>query len=123
VEYEDNDSNDDVSAVEESTSVSPEEQIAAFHNNFPVFNCVVFDIPDFLEPGDANGFIADVSRIVKMTGKVIPLNSGCPLILFSPETDRELIAHRLSKTLHTTILFSFEADSPETVINTIQPLL
>ena len=95
-----------------------EKKITLFHRIHLDFNCVVLENPT----GQA-AFCQKVSAMVDKTGTVIPLSRNRPLILFPIMLDRELIAHRLSKTLSTRILLSFEANNPENALIRIDSLI
>ena len=104
--------------AEESNTL--EGQIAQYHQSHAYFNCVVLEIPDSAEKAN---FCESVSGIIHTAGIVISLPSGHPLILLPITMDRELIAHRLSKSLSTGALQSFEAKSPKSVLSRIQSLI
>ena len=96
---------------EDSDSV--QAKIAHFYEIYNTLNCIIF------ENNGEEDFCRKVQDIVDRTGTVIPLSSGNPLILFRGTVDRELIAHRLSKSLNARLLLSFEAESPENVFERI----
>ena len=100
-----------------------EEKIAEYHLNHVEFNCIVLEIPPSSGEDDKTNFSKKVSEILNTLGSVMTLSTGCPLILLPKMTDRELIAHRLSKVLNTRPLLSFEANSPENVFSRINSLL
>ena len=95
-----------------------ETKLAQFHQMHHEFNCVVL-APAVKEAG----FCEKVTAMLDKTGSVIPLPLDRPLILFSAEIDRELIAHRLSKTLNAKILLSFTADNVENALAGINSLI
>jgi len=95
-----------------------EEKINQFHQMHLEFNCIVLE-----KPAMETTFCERVSAMVDHLGAVIPLPSDRPLILFPAMMDRELIAHRLSKTLNTKVLLSFEASNPEKALIRIDSLL
>ena len=96
------------------------EKIAQFQRNRENINCILFEIPVHKElRGD---FCHRIAEMLDKTGTVIPLQTGRPLVLLPISMDRELIAHRISKSLNSTPVFSFEADSPEKVIDCINSL-
>jgi len=96
---------------------TPEGSIAKFSGTYSNFNCILLEIPQNTE--DNTDFCKKVTTMVGKMGTVIPLPNGRPLVMLPLPLDRELIAHRLSKTLNAKILLSFQADSSETVINNI----
>ena len=99
------------------------EKIADYHNIHPVLNCILLEIPESANEEEKADFCKKVSNMLSMTGTVLSLSGGLPLILLPDQIDRDLIAHRLSKSLKTKSLMSFEADSPENVYRKIQSLL
>ena len=99
------------------------EKITEYYQIYTNFNCIVLDIPDSTGDEERAGFHKTVSKMLNMTGTVLPLPAGHPLILLPKLLDRELIAQRLAKSLNTKLLESFEADSPENVYNKIKSLL
>jgi len=101
----------------EPFSDTPEGSIAKFCGIYNNFNCILFEVPQNTE--DKTDFCKKVNAMVGKMGTVIPLPNGRPLVMLPLSLDRELIAHRLSKTLNTKILLSFQADSSEIVINNI----
>jgi len=114
----------EISAAESFDHGKPdtvEEKIALFHQTYLDFNCIVLENPA-AEPVKAD-FCEKVSVMLDKAGTVIPLASDHPLILFPIAMDRELIAHRLSKTLNTKLLLSFEANNPENVITRIESMI
>ena len=104
-------------------SDSLKEKIAEYNRIHPDFNCILLDIPETAEDEEKAGFCKTVSKMLTMTGTVLALPNGCPLILLPKTFDRELIAHRLSTSFKTKLLGSFEAEEPEEVFNKIKSLL
>jgi len=106
------------------TSDSPpktlKEKIAQFQGNRENINCILFDIPG--NTGDKEGFCRRIAKMLEKAGTVIPLETGRPLVLLPLSMDRELVAHRISKSFDSAPVFSFEADNPEIVINRINSL-
>ena len=102
-------------AVEEPAA--PEDEITLFHRMHVDINCILLEIPEGYD-----NFCEEVSVIIDRMGTVVPVSPGRPLILLPKAIDRELIAHRLSKDLNTSVLLSFETNNPESVINRIQSL-
>jgi len=100
-----------------------EEKIAQYHENYADFHCLVFDLPNSESEDDKDNFFEKVSNMINKAGSVIPLSMNRPLILLPVTMDRELIAHRISKSLKTMPLLSFEANNPENALNKINSLL
>jgi len=90
------------------------------HNDF---GCILLDFPDSAGEEEKNGFCKTLSEVLNLTGTVLPLPTGRPLILLPGLYDRELIAHRLSLSLKARLIDCFEADSPDTVFEKINPPL
>ena len=101
-----------------------EEEITLFHQTNLDFSCIVLENPGTAESnsGEKAGFCKKVSAVIGNAGTVVPLPSDRPLILLPIVMDRELIAHRLSKTLNTRPLLSFESNNPENVFTRIDSL-
>jgi len=121
----DNDEDDIVHSFEQANSgrAAPhhnavEEKIAQFHQMHLDFNCIVLETP----AGKTN-FCEKVLSMIDTLGTTVPLAYDRPLILFPIVLDRELIAHRLSKTLKTKILLSFAANTPENALIRIDSLM
>jgi len=99
---------------------SLKEKIADYHRIHNDFGCILLDVP---EPAEKAGFCKEVSKMLSMTGTVFPLSNGRSMILLPKKLDRELIAHRLSASLKSKILESFETDNSENVFSKIESLL
>ena len=119
--------NEDV--VESIAQSAVEGEVAFFHRMHLDFECLVLDgsAADGADKDAAGGdFCETVSAIIDKAGTVIPLTQGMtqgfPLILLPAALDRELIAHRLSKTLSAKVLLSFSADSAESAIRQLNSL-
>ena len=98
--------------------LSLEEQITQYHRIYADFNCILLDFPGS-DGEDKAAFCARVSKMITQSGTVISLSSGRPLILLPAAKDRELIAHRLSKSLGANAVLSFEAKNPENALDRI----
>ena len=88
-------------------SDSVENKIAYFYEAHNVLNCIV------LETRVGSKYSKNLQDIIGKIGTVVTLSSGNSLIMFRAAVDRDLIAHRLSKSLNIPSLQSFEASSPE----------
>jgi hypothetical protein len=91
-----------------------EDTITKYYRQFKVLNCIIFEGHGTLK-----------GRLVQMignTGVIIPLALERQLILLSPSQDRELIAHRLSRSLNTGPLLSIETKSPAHIIDRLKSL-
>ena len=99
------------------------DQIAQYNRIYADFNCIILDFPASSGKEARTQFFNKVSKMITLSGTVLQLDSGRPLILFPVVKDRELIAHRLSKSLSSKALLSCEASSPEDVINHLNSLV
>jgi len=96
------------------------KKVTEYQKVYRIFGCILLENqayekgkPDFCE------------QLAKMTGNMgiaSPINNSHALILLPSEMDRELIAHRLSKSLNAEPVLSFRAANPEYVINRINSM-
>jgi hypothetical protein len=86
------------------------------------FKEVSFQEAGFQESG-FEMFFGTAASLVASFGRAVRLPSKNILILFSKAGDRELLTHRLVKSLRTRVLASFEADSPGEVLSRIKSCL
>ena len=86
---------------------SVEAKVAHFYEAYNVLNCIV------LKTEGGRYHYKDLQGIVGKIGTVVTLASGYSLIMLRGTVDRDLIAHRLSKSLNILTIQSFEADGPE----------
>ncbi|MDR2246958.1 MAG: hypothetical protein LBE17_09900 [Treponema sp.] len=95
------------------------EMIRAYWLHHSSCQGIVLEPPNY--PGEAalKQFFAAAVSAASSFGKVICLPSKNILILFSKTLDRELLTHRLTRTLRARALTSFEAESPEEVLSRI----
>ena len=106
--------------TEDSFPKTLNEKIIQFHESQENINCILFDTPGNTEDGE--DFCRRLTEMLDKTATVIPLQTGRPLVLLPLSMDRELIAHRISKSLDAAPVFCFEADSPEKVVDRINSL-
>jgi hypothetical protein len=99
---------------------SLEAFIKKYGDEYNNLNCMVVECPPNTD--NKTQFCQKINTMIDKTGAVIPLSTGRPLIMLPLSVDRELIAHRLSKTLNVKILLSFQADSSEIVMKRINSL-
>jgi hypothetical protein len=110
------------------------DSVAEYHASHTVFQAIVFELPS--RNVAAYDTRQRLASMVSLLGIVIPLNdaytSGArtdgacaarDLALFPREIDRELIIHRLAKSLGVVSPRSFEADSPERVLALLEPFI
>jgi hypothetical protein len=89
---------------------------------------IVLELPEYAKrdcfpEAGFETFFGTVASMVASFGRAVRLPSKNILILFSKAGDRELLTHRLVKSLRTRALASFEADSPGEVLSRIQSCL
>jgi hypothetical protein len=89
----------------------------------PSFQGVVLELPEKSGNAGAVSFFAAAASMAVSIGRAVPLSSKNVLILFSKARDRELLTHRLAKSLRTRALVSFEAKSPGEAFSRIQSCL
>jgi hypothetical protein len=89
----------------------------------PSFQGIVLEGPK--TPGEAEFelFFDAAASMASSVGRAVPLPSKNILILFPQAPDRELLTHRLVKSLRTRALASFEAKSPGEAFSRIQSCL
>ena len=111
---------------EESDNLEPgsiKEKITEYHSTHAGFGCIILENPESPEEGEEADFYSKASHVMEKTGLVIPLPKGRPLILLPALMDRELIAHRFSKSFHAVPVLSFETDNPDEAMSRINALL
>ena len=107
-------------AKDDPVEPSSEAFIKKYSEEYNDFNCIVIECPPNAD--DKTQFCKKLNTMIDKMGAVILLSTGRPLIMLPLSVDRELIAHRLSKTFNLKILLSFQADSSEIVINRVNSL-
>jgi hypothetical protein len=105
-------------------------RISEFHTRHAVFQGMVLELPWYPPIGDApigDSSVGDarqqLATMVSLLGMAIDLGAGRVLVLFPREIDRQLIAHRLAKSLGAVSPRSFEADSPEHALALLEPFI
>jgi len=111
----------------ETSEASPEiktleEKITQYHETHATFHCLVLEHSGSAGEAEKDDFPRKVSEMISKAGLVIPLSQNRPLILLPATADRELIVHRISKSLKIIPLLSFEASNPENALKTIESL-
>ena len=96
------------------------KKIAEYQKIYRVFGCVLFEDRAY-EKGKTD-FFEKLTTITGDLGTTNPINHGFALVLFPTEMDRELMAHRLSKSLNAEPVLSFRAANPEYVISRIHSM-
>jgi hypothetical protein len=101
-----------------------QNEIVKYCNTFTSVHGIVLRYPrNYDEEKEGEPFCRQVDRIVAALGAAFPLSSRHVLVLFSNTVDRELLAHRLSKSLDTEAPAVFQADSVNIVVEYIRPFL
>jgi hypothetical protein len=99
-------------------------EIIKYCNTFTSVNGIILAYPhNFDEKKEGESFCHQVNRMTAVLGTAIPLSTRYSLVLFSNTVDRELLAHRLSKSLETEVPVVFQADNVDTVVEYIRPFL
>jgi hypothetical protein len=114
------------------------EALLNYGLNNPVYQGIVLEMPEptamprtvgpqaEVLPADTGQFekyFNLVSFMVASFGNTIRLPTNRALILLPGTKDRQLIGHRLAKTLQTNTLADFEAENPDQALSRIQPFL
>jgi len=107
-------------ANDNSTDSSSEELIKKYGGEYNNLNCIIFENPSNAD--EKTQFCQRVTTMIDKMGAVISLSTGRPLIMLPLSIDRDLIAHRLSKSLKAKVLLSFQADNSEIVISRVNSL-
>jgi hypothetical protein len=98
------------------------DKLAAYGKDRSGFQGIVLEPPGDMEEGPEE-FTARVAAMVASFGTALTLPAAGTLILFDKSKDRELISHRISKTLRTRALFNFQADNPGDAYKLLQAYL
>jgi hypothetical protein len=99
-------------------------EIIKYCNTYTLVHGIVLLYPrGYDEQKEGESFNQQVNRIVSALGTAVSLPSLDSLVLFSNTIDRELLAHRLSKSLETTAPVVFQSDTVNSVVDYIRPYL
>jgi len=98
------------------------DKIFQFCQTYQDINCILLENPDAANNEEKDLFFKKTEKMIGTAGATILIPLGHPLILLPKTLDRELIAHRISKSLKTKILVSFLANDPRTIVSRIQAL-
>jgi hypothetical protein len=99
-------------------------EIIKYCNTFTSVHGIVLSCPkNYDQEKEGESFNQQLNRIIAALGTAVPLPSRYNLVLFSNTIDRELLAHRLSKSLETEALVIFKAENVESVVDYIRPYL
>jgi hypothetical protein len=93
-------------------------------NTFTSVHGIILSYPkNFSEEKEGESFIRQLSRITAALGTAVSLSPRYSLVLFSNTIDRELLAHRLSRTLEAETPVVFQSDNVASVVEYIRPFL
>jgi hypothetical protein len=99
-------------------------EILKYCNTFTSVHGVVLSYPkNYDEKKEGESFVRQLNRILTALGTAVPLSPRYSLVLFSNTIDRELLAHRLSKSLETETPVVFQSDNVASVVEYIRPYL
>jgi hypothetical protein len=107
----------------ETAGENIEKEIARFHHTHSPFAGIVFEAADKIPGAEWPRVQKRLSTMTALSGAVIPLTPRRSLVLLSAVLDRELIAHRIAKSLPMRTLRIFEAGSPGKALSAITPFL
>ncbi|GHU51386.1 hypothetical protein FACS1894200_11500 [Spirochaetia bacterium] len=96
------------------------KEIYRFNETFPVFHGIVLES---LPASESSQLGTRAAKMISLLGVSIVLPQFRALILLSGALDRELIEHRLCKSLNAQSLFSFKIDNAERAFALIKPCL
>jgi hypothetical protein len=99
------------------------DEIRQYHSSHASFQGIILEIPQGENGETAADFSEKVFRMISAFGSVSSLPAGNCMALFPETIDRELLAHRLSKSLKTRMLYHFQADDPGMAMAQIGPYL
>ncbi|MDR1239665.1 MAG: hypothetical protein LBK27_06100 [Treponema sp.] len=88
-----------------------EYEVREYHKTHPSFQCLVLEFP----------WEEKLSRMTANFGVAFPLSPENSLVLIPGGMDRELLAHRLSKSLPARILNQFQAADPGEALELLAP--
>jgi hypothetical protein len=101
-----------------------QNEIIKYCNTYTSVYGIVLACPqNYDEEQEGETFVKQLNRIIAALGTAVPLSPHYCLVLFSNTVDRELLAHRLSKTMETETPVVFQADNLNAVVEYIRPFL
>ncbi|MDR3172685.1 MAG: hypothetical protein LBU19_00415 [Treponema sp.] len=99
-------------------------EIIKYCNTFTSVHGIVLSYPkNYDEKKEGESFTGQLNRIIAALGTAVPLSPRYSLVLFSNTIDRELLAHRLSRSLETETPVVFQSDNVASVVGYIRPYL
>jgi hypothetical protein len=109
------------SGGEESRRVK--QDIIQYQKERAPFQGIVLDAPGRTGAEEGGNFLDRLTDMIFCFGIAVGLPAGRSLVLLPASFDRELIAHRLSHSLHAPSLGGFKALEPEGAMKELQPFL
>jgi hypothetical protein len=97
--------------------------LSQYHQSYPSFQGILLEPPDTMGEDEKDDFPRQISAMVSSFAVVVEFPPRRSLILFPTSMDRELLMHRLTKSLKTGALFAFEADNPDTALEMLRPYI
>lgn len=98
-----------------------EEAIRNFHNTHLAFQGIVLEIPPEDRGETQEAFCEKVSWMLSAFGMAFPLSPKNVLVLIPDDLDRDLLAHRFSKSLNTPVLSCFQANDSGKALELLAP--
>jgi len=93
------------------------KKISEYQKVYRIFGCILLE--SRVHNKGKMEFCEKLTRVAGDIGIANPISHDLALFLLPSEMDRELIAHRLSKSLNAEPVLSFKAANPEYAINRI----
>jgi hypothetical protein len=100
-----------------------EQDLLRFYSGSPSSAGLVLEVPARASQGEDSLFQQRLFGMVALCGTAVALAPRRGLVLLPTGMDRELVAHRLEKSLAAKTLLVFEADSPGKALSAIKPYL
>jgi hypothetical protein len=89
-----------------------------YHMTHPAFNGIIFEAPE-----NRGGYVDSVSATTASFAVTLSLPAFRCLMLFPSSVDKDLVAHRISKTLKREALCIFESESTGKALEYLRPYL
>jgi hypothetical protein len=99
------------------------EDLIQYQKKESPFQGIVLDTPGRGAGKGDRKFFDRLGNMILCFGVIVRLSAGRSLVLLPAVLDRELIAHRISRSLDTLALGTFGAADPEGAMQELQPFL
>jgi hypothetical protein len=96
------------------------DELVRYHRAHGVFSGIIFEAP---QPNEYQGFTEQVATMTAFFALTLRLPVFRCLILFPSSIDKELVAHRIAKSLNTRICLIFQSESPEGAFESFRSFL